>query len=120
MNKFIRYFDINSKLRSKLPKGVAVVGGSTKIHWIPQWITLLLGILIQPYLTSYSLTGHWNFSSFWGWLPFSIIVAIVIFPSIYRNVFDENKPLLVLLAPIFTSGLGWNAIFSGLVKLVGV
>lgn len=119
MNKIIRYFDLNYEYRAKYPQGVAYKGKTRKLRAWPQWLTLLAGIVVQPYISSYRITGHWNFSGFWGWFLFSTIVAFAIFPTVYRRAFDASKPLPVLLAPIFTSGLGWEAIFGAIVKLGG-
>lgn len=119
MNDFVQYFDINSDIRPKVAKAKSVSGESKTIRAWPQWLTLLAGIIIQPYLESYKATGSWDFqiADFWGWLLFSVIVAFIIFPSIYKKAFDPEKPLAVLLAPIFTAGIGWEAIFGTVVKL---
>ena|SRR2546421_797035 len=119
MNNLIRYFDLNSQLKTGLPEGTALTRNGKKVRAWPQWLALLLGIFVQPYLAEFRKTGQWNFSGGWQWLLFAAIVAVVIFPSVYRGAFDEEKPWLVHMAPIFTAGLGWEALFGAAVKAVG-
>jgi hypothetical protein len=121
MNKLLRYFDINADVKAgQAPLGRALTPEEKKRQpkaW-PQWLALLAGIYIQPALTDFRRTGQWNFAlAGWQWFLFSAIVAIVIFPSVYRAAFDDKRPWLVHFAPIFTAGLGWEALFGAAVKI---
>ena len=113
LNKLIRYFDINSEYRSS--KDVAA--GRT-IHALPQWFVLFAGVLIQPFFDGYKQTHQWAWQGFWGWALFALVTAFIAFPAVYRNSFDKDKPLAVLLAPIFTAGIGWQAIVSTVLQAV--
>jgi hypothetical protein len=115
INKIVRYFDVNAHLKALRPGEVALTG-NTKARALPQWFALLAGVIIQPYLTSFRATGHWNFGNFFPWVFFALIVAVVIFPAVYRASFDDSKPWFVHLCPIFTAGLGWEALFGTVVK----
>jgi hypothetical protein len=117
LNKLIRYFDINA---SALPSGSKGVpdGGGREIHALPQWLVLFAGVLIQPFFDGYKQTHHWIWQGFWGWALFALITAFIAFPAVYRNSFDKDKPLAVLLAPIFTAGIGWQAIVSTIIQAV--
>ncbi|WP_422932243.1 hypothetical protein [Singulisphaera sp. PoT] len=113
-DKLLRYFDIT------IP-GVAdatAAGDSSadvqavKVHWFPQWLALLLGIILQPSFSHYQQTHIWKFPAFPGWIFFSIIVAIMIFPGIYRNSFDPEKPIVIQIIPLFIAGMGWQSLLT--------
>jgi len=117
MNKLKQYFDLHSKPKRGARAQFAHASPAEPKAW-PQWIALLLGVLVQPFLEEYRSKGHWNFTLGWEWPLFAVIVAVVIFPSVYRAAFDSEKPWLVQIAPIFTAGLGWQALFGTAIKAV--
>ena len=110
LNNLVRYFDLLSNVRPKGPEAVGV--GVSLPAWFPQWIALLLGIIVQPSFATYQSTHTWQFHGFAGWLLASVIIAVAIFPAVYKGALDPTKPWLVQIAPIFTAGLGWNTLFS--------
>ncbi len=91
----------------------------TTLHWIPQWIALFAGILVQPFFDNYRQTGEWSLDGFSGWCFFALIVAFMVFPSVYKNAFDPEKPVVVQVAPIFTAGMGWESLFEAAKKAAG-
>ena len=111
LNKLIRYFDINSAIRPLRAQGVSA-GTSQPISWVPQWFALYLGILIQPFFDGYKQTHHWQWQGFWGWTLFACVTALIVFPAVYRNSFDGNKPLIVLFGSIFAAGIGWQSLIG--------
>jgi hypothetical protein len=116
INEIVRYFDINSHIRPTRPVGKAAKEDTVELHWFPQWVALLLGVLIQPFFQGFRTTGHWSFASSWGWVLFALIASFILFPAIYRRAFDAGKPVIVLLAPIFTAGLGWESMLGTILK----
>lgn len=130
------YFDLRTRSGAGQTGGVEPAAGSTTADttqpvpkakpdsppavW-PQWLALTLGVVVQPFLSNYRETGNWSIAGFepWGWLLFALIVAVILFPAIYRNAFDPTKPIFVQMIPIFTSGLGWEALFGAAVKAGG-
>jgi hypothetical protein len=109
-NDLIRYFDLNA-----LPRGTKAVDdrlGERKIRAFVQWLVLFGGVLIQPFFDGYKRTHQWVWQGFWGWVLFALVTAFIAFPAVYRNSFDREKPLGVLLAPIFAAGIGWQSIVS--------
>jgi len=117
LNKLIRYFDINSNIRAIRPEGVGD-SGQRKIAAWPQWLVLYLGVLIQPFFDGYKQTHHWQWQGFWGWVLFACITAFLVFPGVYRNSFDADKPLGVLLGPIFAAGIGWQSVIGTVLEAV--
>ena len=120
MNTVLRYFDLNRDLKRSQLRGTEAGGAlDKKVHWLWQWLSLFAGILLQPFLEHYRQTGSWAWDTLAGWTVFALITAVVVFPSVYRAAFDPSKPVVLLLAPIFTAGLGWEALFGTAVKAAG-
>ena len=116
LNRVIQYFDINSNLRPKRAEGVAAKAEQRTLSAWPQWLVLYAGVLIQPFFDGYKQTHHWQWQGFWGWVLFACITAFLAFPAVYRNSFDGDKPLPVLLAPIFAAGIGWQSVIGTVLK----
>lgn len=114
INQLIRYFDINSKIKAAGP--VAFAKGSVKrLHWFPQYVTLLVGIIIQPFLERYrnSQPHSWDFTGLQGHILFALIVAFIVFPQVYKRVvISAGTPLIIVLAGIFSAALGWQTLFE--------
>jgi hypothetical protein len=119
MNRLIRYFDLVSEYRAGGLEA-AGEGDGPKLHWLPQYVALLLGILVQPFFQGYMKTGQLNFHGFWGWLFASLIIALMAFPGVYKSSFDATKPIFVQLCVIFTAGTGWQTLASTAFKASGI
>src|SRR5262249_48056120 len=86
------------------------------LHWLPQYLAVLAGIIAQPFIQRYMSSGVWDLKGFWGWLTASVIIAVVAFPGVYKQSFDVEKPLPVQLAVIFATGMGWQSLVGAAVK----
>lgn len=119
MNRIIEYFDLASQYR---PGGSHAVSGgkSKKLHWFPQYIALLLGIVFQPLFQQYMSTGIWEFSEFGGHLLASAIIGVMAFPSVYKGSFDATKPIFVQLCVIFIAGTGWQTLVGSALKAANI
>lgn len=84
----------------------------------PQYIVLVLGILIQPFFALYQKTGDWNFAGFLGRILFAVIAAVIILPSVYKNAFDPEKPLVIQLSTLFVAGMGWESLLTTAIAAV--
>ncbi len=117
MNGFVRYFNILADVRSaNTAKDIAPPApGAPSVSWLPQWLALVAGVIVQPFFAAYQKNGSWDVHGVWGWLVAAVIIAMVVFPAVYRNAFDPTKPLFIQIIPIFTAGLGWNTLFSAAV-----
>lgn len=137
LNSIVRYFDIASVAStgptaargapagppvptSAAAPSVAPAPGppGPQAPWLPQWLALLAGVCVEPVFNTYRLKGVLEFAPTWNWLLFSVVVAVIVFPGIYRNAFDPQKPLFVQLCAIFASGLGWQGLLETAVKTV--
>lgn len=79
-------------------------------YWqVLQYVSLVLGILAAPLVSQYQTTGEWVIKEFIGKLPFSIIIGVMIFPSVYKRSIDPSSPIFVQCCLIFTAGMGWQS-----------
>ena len=86
MNRLIRYFDLLSEARPKYAHAVAQGKKAPQLHWMPQYCTLLIGIIVQPFLQRYISGGAWNLQGLWGWVVAAIFLAIIAFPAVYKHI----------------------------------
>jgi hypothetical protein len=118
VNKVIEYFDLASPYRAA--GSSAVAGTKTRqLHWLPQYLALLLGIVAQPPLSNYMTTGQWQLKGIWGWLFASLLIAVMAFPAVYDRSFDVRKPLFVQLCVLFALGIGWQSLVGSALKAAG-
>src|SRR5580765_3398975 len=64
---------------------------------VGQWIALFAGVVIQPFFQNYQSSHEWIWTGITGWTLFAVITSFVIFPAIYKNAFDPDKPVMVQL-----------------------
>jgi hypothetical protein len=122
-NAVIRYFDLQSERRHRRlvanaanggAGGGGGAGGPSYPVW-PQYLVLVVGIFVQPYLSYYVQHGSWSLdpSGVVGRVLFGLIVGALAFPALYKNAFDPAKPLFVQLCTIFAGGIGWQSVIQG-------
>ena len=112
LDNLLRYLDLQSEQRHLNVTAKSKSTKSKALPVIPQYIALVLGITIQPYLVAFQQTGHWKFDNLVNWLIFALITAVTIFPTIYKKTFDPNSSLFVQLCTIFSAGVGWQSLFA--------
>lgn len=115
INALVRYFDPYSTLRTTRPEAFSKKGASPPNAFF-QYLALVLGIAVQPFLATYRQSGSWHVQGLLGRLVFSVIVGVVIFPQIYRNAVDPTKPAFIQLCLDFGLGLGWESAFGAAIK----
>ena len=112
IDNLLRYLDLQSEKRQL---NVMVKDKGTKsvpLPVIPQYIALVAGVMIQPYLARFQEHQRWNFEHWPGWLFFALVVAATIFPAVYKKTFDPSSNLFVQLCTIFSAGMGWQSLFA--------
>jgi hypothetical protein len=119
VNTVIRYFDLQSARRAVAPEAQAGTKQRLPVLW--QYVALVLGILVQPLLAKYAATKTWDLGAVPGWIPFAIIIGLVIFPGVYKKAANPGaNPLFVQLCAIFASGIGWQSLVAVAGKGIGV
>jgi hypothetical protein len=86
---------------------------NTEIFWnFAQFLCLFLGIVSNPFVTAYQNNQT---NSYKGkiipLLVFSLIVAITIFPAVFKQIADNAEPQFIQLCVTFASGLGYQSLF---------
>lgn len=111
LNSVIRYFDLQSSVRKLAPKSHGLEA-EKPFPVLPQYCALVAGVAVQPFLSAFQKTHEWNLSGWQGWIVFSVLVGLIIFPAIYKKSFDPGRNLFVQLCAIFASGLGWQSLMQ--------
>ena len=117
LNEIVSYFDLQSERRSVTPRRAAGKTDAKHEPVLPQYGAVALGVLADPLLRSYIDSQIFNFD-FWSLLArsgFALLMAILLLPAVYKNAFDPEKPILVQLCALFTSGVGWQSLFQAAV-----
>jgi hypothetical protein len=86
---------------------------------IPQYIALVIGILIQPFFAAFQTNGTWIFTGILGRLLFGVIAGILILPSVYKTSFDPEKPIFIQYCVLFTAGMGWEGLLNAAITAAG-
>ena len=116
LNEIVRYFDLQSESRPQAPMARAPGPAAPSEHApvLPQYAAVAAGVLVDPLLRSYIDSQTFNFD-FWSLVTragFALVMAILLLPAVYKNAFDPEKPILVQLCALFTSGVGWQSLFQ--------
>ena len=112
MEAILRYFDLSAKA------GVTANPGPIPLSWqLALYGVLVLGVLANGALVAFRTRRRYRFQ--WRKFIVSAIIALAIFPAVYEGAkANLDKPTLVQLALVFSSGLGYESLFSGVVTLV--
>jgi len=117
LNNFIRYFDLQSTMRSVAAEGHAA--GPNHAPVFLQYVFVSAGIIVEPLLRKYIESGGWqvDWSALGGRVVFGLIVGLILLPAVYKSTFDPKKPILVQLAALFPLGIGWQSLFTSATKI---
>lgn len=111
INDLVRYFDLQSARRPERPESQS--GKKQRLPVLSQYLALVLGIIAQPFLAKYANSRIWDLHALPGWIPFALLVGIIIFPSVYKKALNPAaSPLFVQLCAIFASGIGWQSLVA--------
>src|SRR5260221_13055999 len=101
LNDLIRYFDLQSGRRPAIPQAQSQAEEQgQRFPVIPQYCALVVGVFVQPFLAEFQRTHVWNLAAWPGWLIFSVLVALAIFPSVYKHSIDRNSNIFLHLCLI--------------------
>jgi hypothetical protein len=115
-NQIVTYFDLSKSLK-RTTRTVDLTkektGPPAANQVVPQYIALAIGIVVQPFLQTYLQSHQWaDLQLIIGRTVFGLIVAIAIFPAVYKRSWDPGNPIFVQLCSIFSAGLGWQTLFA--------
>jgi hypothetical protein len=113
LGRIVDYFDLQSGRRTR----AGDYQGLTERQYapvLPQYFAVALGVVADPVLRQYIETKSFalDVPSIAAGTGFALLMAIAILPAVYKNAFDPDKPILVQLCALFSSGLGWQSLFQ--------
>jgi hypothetical protein len=117
LNQIIQYFDLQSERRGTAEAYAA----GANLTVLPQYLALVAGIAVQPFLAEFQTTGRWNLhlAAWLSWLLFAGLTGILIFPTVYRKAFDAEQPTFVQFCAVFATGIGWKSLLTVVKALPG-
>jgi hypothetical protein len=110
----LRYFDLRPG--ADLAQSRAL--GKPDVPWLAQYIALVLGVVVQPYLQAFQTTGLWRPDGIFIRIVPAALIGLAVFPAAYRRSFDPHTPGFVQFCTIFLSGMGWQSLLPTLAKAV--
>ena len=119
INKIVTHFDLYNSLRSPGARAFES-GSSTPSNWwiLAHFIALIVGILSKPFVDAYQSGDISSFTMSVPLIIFSCIVAIAIFPAVFKNSYNVGNPRVVQLCVTFASGLGYQSLFTTAAKAI--
>lgn len=120
MNTLIDYFNLASGTGSIRSTAHATAAqGKPAASWLLQYVSLVLGVFVQPQFLAYQTSGSWA-SLGAGSVVFAAVVGIIVLPAAYKNAWDPAKPIPVQLCAIFAAGMGWESLVATGTKAAGL
>ena len=110
MRGLITYFDLTAGLAARRVAGPTI---PERPPILPQYLALATGVMAAPFVHQLIRPRQLDLEAAIGTdLVFGSILAIVLFPILYRNAFDPERPILAQLCAIFALGIGWQSMFQ--------
>ncbi|MXO58481.1 hypothetical protein GRI89_02825 [Altererythrobacter salegens] len=116
-----RYFNLGAIAPRPIYDPDATPPPPKPADWLPQYVAVALGVAAEPFLHTFIATKHWFGTTTPDLIPqtfFGLIMAVLIFPGVYKSSFDPANPRFVQFSAIFASGIGWQSLFSTASKAV--
>ncbi|HEY5713273.1 MAG TPA: hypothetical protein VIT38_15365 [Allosphingosinicella sp.] len=76
----------------------------------PQYLAVAAGVAAEPILSRFIAHQPLGLAAILPQVVFGVIVAIIVFPGVYRNAFDPERPIFVQICAIFACGVGWQSL----------
>lgn len=117
INKLLAHLDLYSSSPTPSARSYAVaLPKPSKLWVIGHFMGLVAGIIAKPFVDAYQGGDIHTFNVTLPLIVFSCIVAIAIFPAVFRNSYDKENPGFVQLCVTFASGLGYQSLFTAATK----
>jgi hypothetical protein len=108
MNAIASYFDLTDGLAER--RAMAPIK-LERPPVVPQYLALAAGVAAEPFVSQLIAPRPMGLVAILSQIAFGLIIATTIFPGVYRNAFDPERPIFVQLCAIFASGIGWQSLF---------
>jgi hypothetical protein len=110
----LRYFDLRPGAELAHLRAL----GKPDAPWLLQYVALVLGVVVQPYLQQFQATGQWQPDGIWGRIVPAALIGLAVLPAVYCRAFDPHTPGFVQFCIIFVSGMGWESLMPAIAKAV--
>ncbi len=109
-NTLTSYFKLYRNAAVKDARGAET---QPSLLWsLVHYIVLALGIIAYPFVEAYTSGKISSFDLSIPMILFALIVAMAIYPTVFKKSFNTEEPGLVQLSITFASGLGYQSIFT--------
>ena len=108
MNAIASYFDLTAGLAER--RAMAPIK-LERPPVSPQYVALATGVAAEPFVTRFIAHQPLGLAAILPQIAFGLMIATILFPGVYRNAFDPERPILVQLCAIFAAGIGWQSLF---------
>ena len=114
-HRIFQYFDINSKIKQfsdEIPQTYEPNLERSNFRWLPQWLAIIVSLLLHPFLEAFKESGIWGLGQYPLGALWSGLFALIVFPALYKNIIETQKPNSLVVFFIFITGLGWQELFG--------
>lgn len=108
MNAIASYFDLTAGLAERRAKAPIKL---ERPPVAPQYLALAAGVTAEPFVSRFIAHQPVGLAVILPQIVFGLIIATLLFPGVYRNAFDPERPIFVQLCAIFAAGIGWQSLF---------
>lgn len=117
LGALVRYFDLfytPHVLTAGTPRPTSGVMGI--IRELLVYLGLIIGVMVEPLIPTINDPSMKDISAAFAW-PRALgaaIIALAIFPQVYKSALDRDQPVLAQAGVVLMAGIGWRSTFEGL------
>lgn len=119
------YFDLfqpKQRMQSDGARQRATNGITGVLRQLLIYLGLLAGVVLEPLIGMVrTITAENVYDALaWPHALVSAIIALAIFPGVYRSTFDPEQPVLSQAGTILMAGIGWRTFWDGAAIAAGL
>lgn len=110
----MNYFDLFARRPARVQAAPSL---PSFLRQLVIYASVVVGILVLPLIRDVALSIDAAFS--WRNVIIALVVGLGIFPTAYRNAFNQDSPLLSQAGVAVMAGFGWENVFKAAAKATG-
>jgi hypothetical protein len=116
MDGLLEWFDLSSP---QGPFGIAGEAGMPIWEQLLLYLVVVLGVLLSEAVAMARRGGPIRVDLSWTWVAIACVVALVVFPAVWRDLgIDQDASLLVHMGLAAQGGVFWGVLMAGAEKQV--
>lgn len=116
METVVAWFDLSGQGG---PIGVAAEGDMSVWEQLLLYLVVVLGVLLSEAVAMARRGGPIHVDLSWSWVAIACLVALVVFPAVWRDLgIDKDASLLVQMGLAAQGGVFWGVLMAGAEKQV--